>query len=270
MRVHPSVFALSLLGCGAPQGPGEAPADAPTGDDVLPPTFTRDGVRYQRAWVEDFTAGLGEATVGDWTFPTNAAWLHPDNVAVADGALTLHLTRRGAQPVPPPYLGAEYDRTGEQLFGRFLTRMRPVAPPGVIASFFTAFYRFDGDQLLETAELDIEFVGTTRAVELTVHWVDAGGVKRQQGTKVPLPFDASDGHRIYEIEWLADRVVFYADGAELHRFTDAAILAELALPQEVKANTWVSTSVPWAGAFDPAALPVATTYDWMAAYRLAE
>jgi beta-glucanase (GH16 family) len=269
-----------VVACGGSRGPAEAPADAlpidapaidaPADDGPLPPTFTRDGVRYQRAWVEDFSDGLGAATVGDWTFPSNAAWLHPDNVAVADGALTLHLTRRGAQTVPSEYLGAEYDRTGEQLFGRFLTRMRPVAPPGVIASFFTGVFRFEGERMVETAEIDIEFVGTTRTVEFTVHWIDPAGVKKQSNAVVPLPFDASDGFRVYEIEWLADRVVWYADGVELYRFTDAAVLAELALPQEVKANTWVSTSVPWAGAFDPATLPLATTYDWMAAYRRAD
>jgi beta-glucanase (GH16 family) len=276
-----AVAALLLIAaCGSSQSSvadatasGDAAgADAPATSDELPASFRRDGTTYALSWVESFDDGLGRATVGDWTFDTNAAWFYPTNTSVADGRLDLRLTARGSEIIDTDrvYLGGEYDRTGSQLFGRFLTRMKPSAPPGVIASFFTAMYEFDPDfRLLETAELDIEFVGTTREVQLTVHWVDAGGVKRETAETVALDFDAGADFRTWEIEWLADRIVWYVDGVELHRFTDAAVLAELALPQEVKANLWISTSVPWAGAFAPSSLPVASQYDWIAAYTVA-
>jgi beta-glucanase (GH16 family) len=276
-----AVAALLLIAaCGSSQSSvadattdGDAAgADAPATSDELPASFSRDGTTYALSWVENFDDGLGRATVGDWTFDTNAAWFYPTNTSVADGRLDLRLTARGSETIDTDrvYLGGEYDRTGSQLFGRFLTRMKPSAPPGVIASFFTAMYEFDPDfRLLETAELDIEFVGTTREVQLTVHWVDAGGVKRETAETVALDFDAGADVRTWEIEWLADRIVWYVDGVELHRFTDAAVLAELALPQEVKANLWISTSVPWAGAFAPSSLPVASQYDWIAAYTVA-
>jgi beta-glucanase (GH16 family) len=272
-----AVAALLLIAaCGSSQSSvadaTTAGGDAPASSGDLPASFTRGDTTYALAWVEGFDDGLGRATVGDWTFDTNAAWLHPANTTVADGALDLRLTARGSTVIDSDrvYLGAEYDRTGTQLFGRFVTRMKPSAPPGVIASFFTAMYEFDpAFNLLETAELDIEFVGTTREVQHTVHWVDAAGVKRETAETVVLDFDAGDDYRVWEIEWLADRIVWYVDGVELHRFTDAGVLAELALPQEVKANIWISTSVPWAGAFDPASLPVASQYDWIAAYAVA-
>lgn len=276
-----AVAALLLIAaCGSSQSSvadatasGDAAgADAPATSDELPASFSRDGTTYALSWVESFDDGLGRATVGDWTFDTNAAWFYPTNTSVADGRLDLRLTARGSETIDTDriYLGGEYDRTGSQLFGRVLTRMKPSAPPGVIASFFTAMYEFDPDfRLLETAELDIEFVGTTREVQLTVHWVDAGGVKRETAETVALDFDAGADFRTWEIEWLADRIVWYVDGVELHRFTDAAVLAELALPQEVKANLWISTSVPWAGAFAPSSLPVASQYDWIAAYTVA-
>jgi beta-glucanase (GH16 family) len=257
---------------GASGGDPDGGLPLPEVESDLPDTFSRGDEHYELAWVEDFATGLGEATVGDWTFDGNASWFAPANVAVGDGSLLLHLTPRGDAPIggDRQYLGAEYDRTGSQRFGRYLTRMRPAAPPGVIASFFTAMYQFDGDgNMTETAEIDIEFAGRTDEVEFTIHWIDAGGVKRDSNVQVPLAFDAGAAFHLYEIEWLADRIVYYIDGVEVHRFSDPAMLAELALPQEVMANIWITTSEPWAGAFDAASLPVASTYRWIAAYRLA-
>jgi beta-glucanase (GH16 family) len=240
----------------------------------LPAEFRRGDQRYTLAWVEDFEAGLGNATLGNWTFDTNAVWFHANNAKVNNNALLLSLSERGTLKIDSDrkYLGAEYDRQGAQLYGRFVTRMRPVVPAGVIASFFTAFYKFtpNYDKMLETAEIDIEFVGGTDSVQFALHWIDASGEKHQTAHKLKLPFDASQAFHVWEIEWLSDRVVFYADNKELHRFTDAAILAELRIPQEVKANVWISTSVPWAGEFNPRALPVETAYDYIAAYRLAD
>ena len=87
---------------------------------------------------------------------------------------------------------------------------------------------------------------------------------------VQLPFDASQSFHTWEIEWVTDRVAFYVDGKELHRFSEPEALAELRNPQKVKANLWVSPSVPWVGAFDERSLPVESLYDWIAAYRLDE
>ncbi len=148
--------------------------------------------------------------------------------------------------------------------------MRPSAPPGVVASFFTQFIKFDATytQLLEQSEIDIEFPGTTKAVQFALHWIDARGQKRQIDKTVQLPFDAGQSFHTWEIEWVTDRVAFYVDGKELHRFTEPEALAELRNPQVVKANLWVSPSVPWVGAFDEKSLPVKSLYDWIAVYRM--
>jgi len=245
---------------------------APTNESKLPQRATRGGIAYELSWLDDFEQGLGPSTLADWTFGSNLAWLHPSNVRTSEGALDLWLTTRGDTVIDSDrtILGAEYDRTGAQKFGRFLTRMRPTARPGMVASFFTAFYQFDASyaKLLETAEIDIEFVGGTKAVQFALHWVDDGGTKHQTEKRVDLDFDASADFHTWEIEWLPDRIVYWVDGRELHRFTDAVILRELEHPQEVRANLWVSDSVPWAGAFDPSGLPRSSRYQWIATYRL--
>jgi beta-glucanase (GH16 family) len=282
MTLRTKIVSLALVfvvACGAGRGAGERAKSTGTpvadvGGDysaALPPTFARDGRTFELAWVDDFEAGLGSAELGNWTFDTNAAWFHPDNVRAENSVLRLELSAADARAGDGRrYLAGEYDRKGEQLYGRFVTRMKPSAPPGVIASFFTAFYKFDDkwEKLLETAEIDIEFVGNTREAQFAIHWVDPGGTKQETNTRVALPFDAGEAFHVWEIEWVEDRIAFYVDGQELHRFDDPDELAEQAIAQEVRANLWISTSVPWAGAFDAAALPVRSEYDWIAAYRL--
>jgi endo-1,3-1,4-beta-glycanase ExoK len=103
-----------------------------------------------------------------------------------------------------------------------------------------------------------------------LHWIDARGQKRQIGKTVQLPFNASQSFHTWEIEWVTDRVAFYVDGKELHRFSEPEALAELRNPQKVKANLWVSPSVPWVGVFDERSLPVESLYHWIATYRLDE
>jgi beta-glucanase (GH16 family) len=237
------------------------------------PNLEADGRRYERIWVESFDEGLGTATVGQWSFETNLAYLHPSNARHRDGLLELALTSApsGDRPDGRAIWGAEYDRTGPQLYGRFVTRFRPAAAPGVISSFFTAYYDFDPDyRLLETAEIDIEFVGGAREVQFALHWVDGEGVKRQTTETVSLDFDASEAFHEWCIDWTQDAIRFFVDGTELYAFSDPALLAEQAIPQEVKANIWVSGSVPWAGQFDEASLPQRALYDWIAAYRIVD
>jgi beta-glucanase (GH16 family) len=231
----------------------------------------RDLSRFELAWREDFDQGLGKASLGDWTFETNEVEFHADNATLVDGRLALHLSPKkpGQGKTDRKYIGAEYDRTGPQTFGRFLARMRPSAPPGVIASFFTGLFDFDAQgNMRETAEIDIEFVGTTRAVQFAIHWIDDAGKKEQRFESVGLDFDAGDDFHVWEIEWLPDHVAFYVDGRELHRFSDPEQMKQLALPQEVKANLWITSEAGWAGPFAADSLPVTTEYDWIEAHTL--
>jgi endo-1,3-1,4-beta-glycanase ExoK len=105
-------------------------------------------------------------------------------------------------------------------------------------------------------------------VQFTLHWIDPRGQKRQIDKTVKLDFDAGEAFHTWEIEWVSDRVAFYVDGKELHRFSDPEALAELRNPQEVKANLWVSPSVPWVGVFDEKSLPLESLYDSLAVYRM--
>ena len=248
-----------------------SPASSATATSGTPGSFERDGRTFRLSLEEQFDHGPGPAELGDWTFEGNAARFEPSHVQAENGTLTLSLTRSTAHESERAFSGAEYARPEAQLFGRFVARMKPQSPPGVISSFFTAFYQFDpGWAMRETAEIDIEFVGTTRAVEFAIHWMDEAGQHQQRSQRVELPFDAGEAFHDWEIEWLPERVAFYVDGKELHRFSDPQQLAELRHPQQPRLNLWISSEADWAGPFAEASLPVHASYEWIRAYSLVD
>jgi beta-glucanase (GH16 family) len=247
------------------------PAPASAGEASAAATLSRAGHTFRPSFEESFDHGPGPAELGDWTFAGNAARFEPSNVDTSGGTLTLSLTKNQGPHGERAFSGAEYARPEAQLFGRFVARMKPASPPGVITSFFTAFYDFDAAWTMrETAEIDIEFVGTTRAVEFAIHWMDEAGQHQQRSQRVELGFDAKDAFHDWEIEWLPERVSFYVDGRELHRFSDPAQLAELRHPQQPRVNLWISSEADWAGPFSEQSLPVQAAYQWIRSYELVQ
>src|SRR4030095_12340199 len=93
--------------------------------DTAPPLerkFQRDSHHFTLAWKEDFKLDLGQASLGDFTFPESASWFHPQNAWVRDDVLHLRLSPRGSINVRSDrrYVGAEYQRQGPQIYGRKL------------------------------------------------------------------------------------------------------------------------------------------------------
>jgi beta-glucanase (GH16 family) len=260
-----AAIVLGAIGCGGAHTPASTVRSAEPGE------FKRGSHSFRLHARDTFDQGLGDAELGAFTFQGNLAGFSPDNVRLEAGLLKLFLTDQpsGSGVRARAFTGSEYQRNDEQLYGRFVTRMQPHSTAGVITSFFTAFYDFDADwNIRETAELDIEFVGTTRAVELAIHWIDPQGEAQKASRKVTLPFDAADDFHAWEIEWLPERVAFYVDGKELQRFDDSRQMAELAHPQRVMANLWITDAADWAGAFDPRRLPLHVAYDYIETYTL--
>src|SRR5262245_8125206 len=98
----------SLLAVGACLNPQASKPSMPAKGEA------RDLSKFELAWREDFDPGLGQATLGDWTFDTNMVEFQAQNATLAAGQLSLHLTERkpGEGKTDRKYMGAEYDRTG--------------------------------------------------------------------------------------------------------------------------------------------------------------
>ncbi len=218
-------------------------------------------------WQEDFDArdAAFEARwdVGAHTFDGNEAQFVPQNVVVADGLLTLRLTRQPAGS--RPYSGAELrtdNQTGFFRYGRFEARMKAARGSGVVSSLFT--YRYDPWQ-----EIDIEFKGrNTRAMQANIFY-NAGTANVPYEVppfprETPLPYAAADAFHVYAFEWEPGIVRWFVDGVLVQQSENPAQVPYL--PQQLMMNIW-ATTLAWAGPLDPAALPAEAQYDWVRVYR---
>ena len=232
---------------------GALAQDTPPGWDLLwEETFDARDAAFEARW-----------DVGTHTFAGNEAQFVADNVIVQDGLLTLRLT---AEPAGSRlYSGAELrtdNETGFFTYGRFETRMKAARGSGVISSLFT--YRYDPWQ-----EIDVEFKGRdTRAVQANLFYNLPGSNAPYEvppfPADAPLPYDAADAFHVYAFEWEPGVVRWFVDGEQVLESQDPDQVPYL--PQQLMMNVW-ATDLPWAGPFDPGALPAEAQYDWVRVYR---
>ena len=222
---------------------------------------------WELVWQEDFDArdAAFEARwdVGTHTFGGNEAQFVAQNVVVEDGLLTLRLT---AEPAGSrQYSGAELrtdNDTGFFTYGRFEARMKAARGSGVISSLFT--YRYDPWQ-----EVDIEFKGRdTNAMQANIFYNLPGDNAPYEvppfPADAPLPYDAADEFHVYAFEWEPGVIRWFVDGEQVlesERPNEVPFL-----PQQLMMNLW-ATDLPWAGPFDPSALPAEAQYDWVRVLR---
>lgn len=238
---------------------------------------------FTHQWKHDFTEENSQwEKAGIFTFDVCNAVFIPEGVELNDGVCELTISERteedrerarlaGYSGEERPYNSAEYTvnstLTGEK-YGRFSSYMKVTAPPGVVASFFLAYYDWsDGyTELLESSEIDIEFCGSTKEVQFALHYKNLNEKLRSTAKTVSLEGkDAGEGYHLWEIEWLPARISFYMDGEELHSFTDETFLSELReFPMRPDINYWVTKQNVWnVGTFDPSQLPITTHYDYI-------
>lgn len=279
-----SLCVLSLSSClGGEDEPIIAPPPPPPG----PATFTRQ-------WKNDF-----ESEDSKWyrngvcTFDAANSMFIPEAVELVNGKCELTISRRtqeqrdktkqaledaGYDPIVDTvtYNSAEYsvrDTTLQgvvlgEMYGKFSSRMKVTAPPGVVTSFFLHHYKWAPGwvELLESSEIDIEFCGSTKEVQFAMHYKNLGDTKPTMLAKtVSLNGkDAGDGYHLWEIEWLPTEVSFYMDGEKLHTFTDQKFLDEMEFVMRADVNFWVTDYNDWPiGIFDDSQLPITTHYEYI-------
>ncbi len=216
---------------------------------------------FELVWRDDF-AELSSArwSVADWTFDRNLCEFTPAQVSVKEGVLRLGIANK-------PYWGAEVFTRERYRYGKFEIDIKPVCPPGVVASFFLMHNQTDWEgRSVDWYEIDIEFPGSTREVSYALHYGQNGGI-RSTAQSVELDFDAGDDFHRHTIIWKPDSIAFAIDGRRTAVFTDPAVTAELAEAMSIHMNYWISESEGWVGRFNPAVLPIQTAYRSAAYYR---
>ncbi len=159
------------------------------------------------------------------------------------------------------YRGAELRTRTAVTYGRCEVRMKSAAGSGLLASFFT-YHDGSSNPVANWNEIDLEILGRHQN-QAQFNTITPGQVNHVF-TSV-TPFNPHAAFHVYAIEWTPDYVAWFIDGYEVHRQTEAHI-ATLTRPQKIMMNIWPPAAVDWAGALNPAVLPVYAYYDWVKYY----
>lgn len=215
-------------------------------------------------------------------------WYQPENVIVGDGMLTL---RALDKPIAAPD-GETYPYTsGMVTSGRVVAdtatparfvfqygyvEMRARVPRG--KGLWPAFWLLPANHSSKP-EIDVmEILGSDPStVHMTIHYLDENGGRDNSGESWTGP-DFSEGWHTFAVDWRPDAVIWYVDGVERYRYTDAQhishtpmyLLANLAVGGDWPGSPDAGTPFPsdfvvdyirvWRQALELALAPTADTY----------
>jgi endo-1,3-1,4-beta-glycanase ExoK len=222
------------------------------------------------SWQDDFDAYSTAAwQLQTFTFGGNLAQFSNQNVSVADGILTMHLTPNPASTTEP-YNGVEMRSTKTLTYGKVSARMRFATGSGVVSGlvlFYTPYPNCDWN------EIDIEHLGnspTTSQLNAQVFLgtpvsnCTASVSPSQDPQLVNLGIDAEADFHQYDIEWTPDGVRTFMDGTLLRTWTSHASL--LNLPETILFTIWASSAASWAGPLTATSAPTSADVDWIKVY----
>jgi beta-glucanase (GH16 family) len=144
-----------------------------------------------------------------------AQYYAPDAFNLSQGLLHIKAEQRPMQGLQ--YTSGLIATEGKFQFKYGYAEMRGRVPLG--QGLWPAFWLLASDHR-SRAEIDVmEFLGhePTR-MYMTLHWRDAGGVRREQGASFRGPDLTKDFH-IYAVEWSPDAVTWQVDGVDQFRLT---------------------------------------------------
>lgn len=161
------------------------------------------------------------------------------------------------------YKGAEiYSKTSVK-YGRFEMSMKSGQGSGILYTFF--LYK-NGSEQAGTfwEEIDLEIFGKNSAKSFQSNIITDGvsGSKKMSEKTHTFPASLADTFHTYRIEWTPTYVAWFFDNKELRRDKTTQV-ATLTNAESIRFNAWISSSTPWAGAFNPAVLPQYQLVDWL-------
>lgn len=225
---------------------------------------------FTLAWQDDFDAlDSSRWQAQNFTWEGNAAQFTPDNVSVANGALSMSLTTAPSGSTKP-YRGVELRSTKTLTYGKVSARMRFARGSGVVSGlvlFYTPYPNCDWN------EIDIEHLGNSSRTSQLNAMVYTGAPNdacttsvspTQDPLVVSLGVDAEADYHVYDIEWTPLGVRYYVDG-NLLRVWNAKIQL-LKRPLNILLTIWMSSSASWAGPIGADSAPTSAAVDWIRVY----
>jgi beta-glucanase (GH16 family) len=147
-------------------------------------------------------------------------------------------------------------------YGRFETRMQSAQGGGIISSFFLYNKDLGCNWPAENSEIDIEMTGNRDAsVQFATHYPGPWYVTQI----VPTLFNPHAGMHDYAFEWEPGVVRWFVDDSLVYT-QDAPYVDGLIYPMRIMMNLYAVDAPTWVGIWDPAVMPVESSYDYVRYY----
>jgi beta-glucanase (GH16 family) len=165
-------------------------------------------------------------------------WYQPENVLVKNGVLRLMAERRNLDGYR--YASGMISSHGKFSFQYGFVEARMKVPAG--QGLWPAFWALP-EERVSKPEIDLmELLGSRpNEVRMTLHYLDADGEVGRSSSRY-RGADFSTGYHIFGLEWRKDALIWYVDGVERKRFTEAAHIPRT--PMYVLANLAVGGDWP--------------------------
>ncbi len=219
---------------------GAAPGEAIMGDIQMcnaPLSFydSFDGAALGDRW-KHCVAYLGDCAMKSSGFEVE--WFNPANVRVSNGLMKMALTRQPntlcvfCNSPSPTYVTREYAgvliHTAESFvsrYGYFEARMKMPRSQGIWPAFWMMPTLTDDGRIQWPPEIDVveHFSRDPLFTSHTVHYRISAGEQTQDGRIIAHPAPLADDFHTYAVNWTPDLIIWYVDGAEVHRNTTARV-----------------------------------------------
>jgi beta-glucanase (GH16 family) len=174
----------------------------------------------------------------------------PNNVTVANGALKLQARKENAVA----WNGKTYNYTSGMVstggrsgsvapgftykYGYAEARVKIPAGQGMWPAFWTLPSNYSWPPEIDAMEI---LGNQPNVTNMTYHYADAAGADKSSGTAWAGPDFSADWH-VFGVDWEPNAIVWYVDGVERARFTDASAIT--AVPQYLLLNLAVGGNWP--------------------------
>jgi endo-1,3-1,4-beta-glycanase ExoK len=162
--------------------------------------------------------------------------------------------------------GAEIFSNETVKYGRWEIRMQVAATPGSVSTFFTYYNESYLGSPEPWREIDIEIIGK-RGNGFQSNLITGFASNRTTSEAFHTSAtDLSKGFHTFVLDWTPDSIVYRIDGQNVRKNlgTETQVKALSDLAETYRMNIWASAAAAWAGALDPAKLPIAQVVNWIA------
>jgi beta-glucanase (GH16 family) len=165
-------------------------------------------------------------------------WLNPANTSVSNNTLKMAFTRERktvcifCNAPEPTFVTRDYAgvliHTSESFtpqYGYFETRMKMPRSAGIWPAFWLMPTLTSDGRIQWPPEIDVveHFTRDPLFTSHTVHYGVAADNKSQDGRIIGHPAPLADAFHTYAVNWTPDVIIWYVDGAEVHRNTTALV-----------------------------------------------